>query len=378
MLRWISPLALVAALLAGVPAPAAGQATSGPGTGTQDLPLVVAPKPSKPYLLIVPIVYYTPETRLAFGAGGSFNLTLGKADTKTRPTSVSFGLTYTLNKQMLLVVKPEIYLPGNSFVITGTIHLEHMPQKFYGIGRDTPDAAVESYTPNTFGVQLGVKKLLSHHLFVGVQGDFDRTTIDKVAPGGAIDRGAVPGGGGGSTVGIGASLSYDTRDNVMFPRRGQYLQVSFDQYAHFLGSDFSFSSVKVDLREYVPVGSASVFAVQGILRSKGAEAPFYMQPTLGGETNMRGYYKGRYRDGTMVAVQAEYRAHLWKKLGVVVFGGLGEVCPSLGMCDIRSVLPSFGAGIRFKLDKRGGTNLRADYAWGRKSTGFYVTVQEAF
>ncbi len=34
-------------------------------------------KPDKPYVIALPILYSTPETKLAFGAGGLFNFRLG-------------------------------------------------------------------------------------------------------------------------------------------------------------------------------------------------------------------------------------------------------------------------------------------------------------
>jgi hypothetical protein len=40
---------------------------------------------------------------------------------------------------------------------------------------------------------------------------------------------------------------------------------------------------------------------------------------------MRGYYEGRFRERQLYAVQAEYRAHLFWRVGAVGFASLGGV-----------------------------------------------------
>jgi outer membrane translocation and assembly module TamA len=93
---------------------------------------------------------------------------------------------------------------------------------------------------------------------------------------------------------------------------------------------------------------------------------------------MRGTYTGQFREKALLAFQAEYRIHVWRRIGAAAFAGLGDVAPSLQDIKLNRLKYSLGAGLRFKLDTREGTNLRLDFAWGKHSTGFYMTVQEAF
>jgi hypothetical protein len=37
-----------------------------------------------------------------------------------------------------------------------------------------------------------------------------------------------------------------------------------------------------------------------------------------------------------------------------------------------------GSGVRYMVNKREGTTLRMDMAWGKASFGLYFTAQEAF
>jgi hypothetical protein len=332
----------------------------------------------KPYFIALPVVYYTPETRLAFGAAGAYNFSLDKGSRDTRPSSVGFILIYTQNDQIQVEMKPEIYLPGDAYATEGKLKYELMPQDFYGVGPTVPATPVEKFTPRTFVAAVSVRKRLMNRLFVGVQYELDHTAIVEVEPGGQVGSGSVTGSQGGVVSGLGAMLTVDSRDNIQFPRRGRHAIVSFDGYASTFGSDYGYNRTTVDYRSYWPVGEGGVLALQAYVEAMTGTVPFYRLARLGGQNMMRGYYHGQYRDKALVALQGEYRAHVWKRIGAAAFAGLGEVCGGITTCSARNVLPSVGGGFRFQLDKRGGMNFRADLAWGRGSHGVYFTVQEAF
>jgi len=332
----------------------------------------------KPYFIVLPVVYYTPETRVAFGAAGEYNFSFDGGARDTRPSSLGFIFIYTQNRQTQLEMKPEIYLPRDGYSIDGGLKYELMPQNFYGIGPAVPADPVEKFTPRSFGASASLRKRLTKRLFVGVQYDFDHTGIVTVEPGGQIDSGAMPGSQGGTVSGIGAILKVDSRDNVQFPRRGRHLAFTFDGYAAAFGSDYGYTRTRADYRSYWPARGRDVVAVQAFVEAMTGDVPFYRLARLGGQSMMRGYYRGQYRDKALVAIQGEYRAQIWKRIGAAVFAGLGEVCGGLSTCRATNVLPSAGAGIRFRLDSRGGMNFRTDFAWGRSTHGVYFTVQEAF
>jgi hemolysin activation/secretion protein len=80
----------------------------------------------------------------------------------------------------------------------------------------------------------------------------------------------------------------------------------------------------------------------------------------------------------MFAAQAEYRLSLPKRFGLVAFAGAGQVAKTSGEYRMDKMLPSFGAGIRFRLTKRNKVNFRLDYAVGKDSHGIYMGVGEVF
>jgi outer membrane protein assembly factor BamA len=369
---------VLAALIAVLSLPAASAAAqAGPG----DVPEKTAPASAdvfKPRLTVIPFLYYTPETNVAFGGGGALTFRVGRKKTETRTSSVwAFG-TYTLARQFQIVVKPEIYLSRDSFFLSGNLRYERTPQKFFGIGNDMPASAEEPYIPRVVTVELGVKKRFLGHFFAGIHYGFEQMTMEKVEPGGQLDEGEIPGSRGGLLSGFGVSLDWDTRDAVIFPRKGVYLQFAADTYGAMTGSDFTFTSLKFDFRKYFPVTAAQVLAVQALFKSGSGVVPFQKLAFIGGESLLRGYYRGRYRDKDILALQAEYRVLVWKRIGVAGFAGVADVFPRLAEFRVDRLKYSVGTGLRYMVNKREGTNLRLDMAWGKTSFGLYFTAQEAF
>jgi len=334
--------------------------------------------PHRTRLIGLPFVYYTPETKVAFGAGGVLSFRAGRDKEEARTSSVWAYAGYNLARQFNVLLKPEIYLKANGLILSGAFRYERAPQKFYGVGNDTPSSDVESFTPRIFAIQVGVKRRVLGGLFGGLQFDFERMTMEKVETGGILDAGDIVGSRGGQLAGMGVSLDWDTRDAVLFPRRGAFLQLSADVYGPIAGSDFTFRRVKLDLRHYQTLGIDRVLALQAYLLSTGGEVPFHKLALLGGESLLRGYYRGRFRDKGMILVQVEYRALVTKRIGVAGFAGLADIFPGFGDLGRGDLKFSVGSGLRYVLDKNEGTTLRLDLAWGRASFGLYITAQEAF
>lgn len=345
-------------------------------------PLAAAEDPPetsyKSKIVGLPFLYYTPETKLAFGAGGVLTFRVGSHKAETRTSSVWATATYNLEKQFSVLIKPEIYLRDNNFSLAGSLRFERTPQRFYGLGDDTAAIAAESFTPRTFAADIGVKRRVVAGLYAGIKFSFENTAMEKVEPGGVLESGAVAGSRGGMLAGFGASLDWDTRDASLFPRRGAYLQLTADAYNAAAGSEFSFNRFKLDLRKYLPLGPDQVLALQAYVLTTEGDVPFYKLALLGGDSLLRGYYKGRFRDKSLSLFQAEYRALISDRIGFVGFAGVAQVFPGLSHFATGKIKISAGTGVRYVISKRDGTTVRLDMAWGDRNFGLYVTAQEAF
>ncbi|MFO7733895.1 MAG: BamA/TamA family outer membrane protein [Candidatus Aminicenantes bacterium] len=378
MSRAAGPALLSALLFAGrltTPPAALAQATSPPeGSQKEDR----GTDAFRPKLIFLPFVYYTPETKLALGAGGVLNFRAGKNKALTRTSTVWIFGNYTLAKQFQVSVVPQVYFEKNSVYLSGNLRYERTPQRFYGIGNDTPSSLMESYTPRIALFQAGLKKKLLGSLYAGLLLDLEQTNMESVEPGGILETAGIPGSRGGLVSGAGISFDWDTRDNVQFPRHGSFFQLAARAYGPVLGSEFAFSSLNLDFRKYASPASGQVLALQAVLRLTSGDTPFYRLSMLGGDSLLRGYYKGRFRDKDMIVVQAEYRVSLGRRFGAAGFAGLGQVFPRFSDLELQSLRYSMGTGLRYSLNPREGTNIRMDLAWGVRSFGLYFTAQESF
>ncbi len=343
-------------------------------------PSSTAEAPKKGGLILLPIVFYSPETHMAGGLGGLLTLRRSGAPAAERPSSIYFYAIYTQLKQFSMSWEPELYFEREAWLVKGRLLVERYPDKFWGTGPDAPDTAEERYTPRSvmFEASFLRKIVPSANLYAGLQVKYEKYRMVKVDPSRPIGRDAVVGSDGGAATGIGFVLNRDSRDDLFFPRRGDYWQLSALFNSTAFGGDFAYSLFKLDARKYLPVRSTDVLAFHGQVQVISGTPPFYGYAKLGSDTMMRGYYSGRYRDKVMAAVQAEYRMVLFWRIGIVGFTGLGNVAPGLDALDLDTLKYSYGTGLRFRISSRETTNIRVDFAFGKATSGVYFTAKEAF
>ncbi len=337
--------------------------------------------------VVLPVIFYMPETRWGLGGGGQFTYRSKNAPKESRPSSLLFQVYYTQNKQYGIDLTPEIYLKKEAYLIRGFFKISKFPDKFWGIGNDTPDleegledADYLNYTPQMFNFDLSVQRriLKEERLYAGLQYKYEYLEIKDWAPLGLLASGEITGSRGGKLSSLGFLLNWDTRDNIFFPLTGNYFMISADFYSSTVGSEFDFTTFKIDLRKYFKISTSDVFAVQALLWNVSGEPTFRHMAEIGGDSIMRGYYQGRYRDHSMFALQAEYRMNIWKFIGMVGFVGVSNVADRIGNLGFKNLKYSVGLGLRFCVVPKEGTNLRVDYGLGKGTSGTYITANEAF
>jgi outer membrane protein assembly factor BamA len=325
--------------------------------------------------LILPAIFYTPETELG---GGIAVAHYPEGGVGRRPSSLLALFTVTTRRQAVLQLVPDVYLAGGRTRLQGSLTAQEFPDFFYGIGNTAPVSAEEEYTARTFAAELTARRELLPDAWLGVRLLARHDDLTEVEEGGLLEDGGVPGADGGATVGLGVNALLDTRESPFAPRSGEYLEAEVTTFGPELGSDYRFSRARLDGRLYRPLGERVVLAAQTVVETAAGDAPFPFIPAIGGGDLLRGYRAGRFRDDRLAAAQAEIRFPIWKRIGGVVFGAVGDVAaewdafPAVGDLE-RSV----GVGLRYRLTA-GGVNLRADWAEGRGTRGLYMGFGEAF
>jgi hypothetical protein len=177
---------------------------------------------------------------------------------------------------------------------------------------------------------------------------------------------------------LGPQVQRDTRDDEFYPRTGTLLEAIALFAGTKVGGERTYQSYQTSLSSYFGFTSRQVIASRVNACLVSDKAPFYDMCLIGQYQDLRGYPSGQYRDQLLLSAQTEYRLELWWRFGVVAFAGLGEVATGLDTLTTDAILPSGGAGLRFRVTQRNHLNLRADYAWGKGSSALYISIGEAF
>jgi len=328
-----------------------------------------------------------PETKMGFGGGGLLTYRPKDAPQDQRPSSLMFQVYYTQLKQYGFEIWPEAYIKNEAYLVKAYFKISKFPNKFWGIGNDTPDLeeGLEdenylNYTPKMFNFDLSVQKriLKEERLYTGIQFKYENLKIEDYAPLGFLATSDIPGENGGKLVSLGFLINWDTRDNIFYPLTGNFFQFTVDFFSPTFGSDFEFTTLKIDLRKYFTMFSSHVLAVQALLWNVSGEPTFRHMAEIGGDKIMRGYYQGRYRDQILFALQAEYRLKIWKFIGMVAFAGVSNVSDKICNLGFENLKYTVGLGLRFLVVPKEGTNIRLDYGIGKNTSGMYIMPNEAF
>jgi len=145
-------------------------------------------------------------------------------------------------------------------------------------------------------------------------------------------------------------------------------------YDEAIGSDFEFSRFDTQFSHYKGFSEELVLAGQLRAAAASEDTPFFLNPFL----DLRGFPSGRYMDSVVVQGQAELRWTVWKRLGVVGFGGVGLTGSGWDSLGDRPAVGAVGAGVRYRVSEVDGMNAGLDVAYGDDEVVAYFRIGEAF
>ncbi|MCU0335675.1 MAG: outer membrane protein assembly factor, partial [Chitinophagaceae bacterium] len=323
--------------------------------------------PQDPKFLIYPTVAFSPETSWEVGFS-SLLLYYARRDTTNRLSEISAFTFVTLRQQYGAWFDHFLYSDKDRWFFLGRLRFQRFPLYYFGVGPEAPAANEQTINANYILIRERILRKVRRNFFIGLETDFQqmsRVTIEA----GNSPLPAPLGATGSRNIGLGVGLVYDNRHNVLNVRKGLFAEAAWLQYGRGIGSDFNFRTLNIDTRLFRPMGRQQVLAAQVYGQFMTGQVPFNQLALIGGESLMRGYYLGRFRDKNMLVAQAEYRFLPFpfsKRLGGAVFASAGAVAPSIGAFSMRHVLPAGGAGLRYLLFPKKDIFVRLDLAFTRE------------
>ncbi|WP_162054633.1 BamA/TamA family outer membrane protein [Pontibacter pamirensis] len=337
---------------------------------------------SQPQFLLYPTLAYSPETNLEFGLS-SLYVYYAKNDTTNRLSEINGFTFFTLENQYGVLFDHSLYSDKSRWFFLGKLRFQSFPMLYHGIGPDSPAEHLALVEATQMQVKERVLRQIRPNLYIGPQLDYQRmASVDFISPTDA--HVAEPAGSKGSAnTGLGLGIIYDNRHNVLNVRDGLFSELALIRYDRLWNSDFKFTSIFSDNRIYKPIGRSNVLAAQLIGQFNVGNMPFNQLALLGGESIMRGYYTGRFRDKNQLAAQVEYRflplpLSFSSRIGASVFASTGTVFPDFSHLNAKNLKVAGGGGLRYLLFPKKDIYTRADIAFTNEGTGFYILIGEAF
>ncbi len=330
--------------------------------------------------VLAPVVAYAPETSLQLGIGGNLIFKPSRTDSTTRLSNLEVTARYTLNNQVIVSPEYRIFFNKEKYILQGEIIFQEFPQFFYGIGQNTPEENEELYDYSSFEADQVLYRQLFSKFYAGLGYRFAyRYKLDFEEEGWLVNS-SVTGKNGGRSGGLELGLLFDNRNNVLNSTAGTFAELSYILHRKFTGSEFDYTITTLDVRTYsqpfAELNHVLAFQIYGYFTH--GNTPFIDLAALGGGRIMRGYYEGRYTDNHLLAAQAEYRLHVWRRIGAVGFVSLGEVASTFDEFSFSGIKPAAGVGLRYKIMEKENLNLRLDVAFGKNTSGIYINISEAF
>jgi len=170
-------------------------------------------------------------------------------------------------------------------------------------------------------------------------------------------------------------IEFNRRQPRGNPRTGGRYALTFQRFDDIDTNRFSFNRVDVDLQHYVPLlRDRRVLALHGAVSmsdaDSGAEVPFYLQRTLGGPDDLRGFHRFRFRDRHMLLMQAEYRWEIFTAVDGAIFYDAGKVASRTEDLNFRDLETDYGIGFRF--GTMNGIFLRIEGAFGSSEGKHFI------
>jgi hypothetical protein len=339
----------------------------------------------RPKIVIAPVATYEPQTSLGLGAGAKLLFKFRGAGPETRTSNLPLAITYTLRDQFIFWSGYTVFFNRERYLLKGNLVFSKYPFPYYGIGNTTGEEDLLPITYNNLQVEPLLLRQVGREVFIGgglrynlIYGTKLNEDLNDLPAGTSLQDEL-----GSTSLGLELAVTVDRRDNVLYAEEGAFLEFTHGIYETWLGSTHDFQLSKLDYRNYFSVSArrSDVLAFQFYSRVAWGNTPPLELSGLGGEERLRGFQEDRFRDRAAVFAQAEYRWQALDRIGMVVYGGVGDVFAGAGDLRFDRLKYSLGTGLRLKIVPAENLNIRFDYALGLgpgQEANFYLGIAEAF
>jgi outer membrane protein assembly factor BamA len=278
-------------------------------------------------------------------------------------------------------------LDDHAYFSFDALRFDYPRLDFYGPGPDSAKTGRSDYRMqnNEFDIRGGLR--IAKHLQVGLIGSFRNIHLDPgthsgiaqtallytpvLAPG--IDR-------QGNYLSGGFYAEYEGRDAPLDPHSGAYIFTRFQNFTG-LNATANYDQFDFDGQQYVPFWNRRrvlALHLKSVLTlpHDNSAVPFFLEPTLGGPNDLRGFRPYRFYDRNMVYATAEYRWTVTEALDMAVFADAGKVYRDWNTFSLGQFQSDVGFGLRAKAGST--VPFRIDFGFSREGVQVWLNFYNVF
>jgi hypothetical protein len=229
--------------------------------------------------------------------------------------------------------------------------------RYFGVGNTSrnDERTRFGYTPITGGLRLDIEAGKKLTFGGGVDYHDISTSAGRTAP--SIEELFTPANTPGlelssfTYINSTARAAFDWRRPLGYSGRGGLLRAQFDDFRERENEQYSFQSLEGEVLQLIPILRANwVIALRGLatitdIKDTGS-VPYFLLPSIGGGTTVRGYPDFRFRDRNRLVMNAELRWTPARFLDMAVFYDTGKVAADRRDLDFEHLKESYGVGMR--------------------------------
>lgn len=302
---------------------------------------------------------------------------------------VNIRVTTNFSLKQYQLYDAELLFPrladDHAFVSLEARHRNYTQMPYYGPGPDSLKTGRSNYRleDTLYGFRAGIQPAGRRWFSAGVTGGLLQvntgpgTSDDYISTDAQYSPAQTPGIRRQSDFfqgGVFARL--DTRDIPGGPRSGTLLHSDFLYNKDTDAELYSHRRLNLEAQQYVPFfNKRRVIALRArselTWKNAGQSVPFFLQSTLGGSDDLRGFRPFRFYDDNKMVFNAEYRYEVFAGLDMAVFADTGKVFHSKSNWNLDDLEGAYGIGMRF--NARNVVFMRIDAGFSHE--GFQVWVK---
>jgi len=176
------------------------------------------------------------------------------------------------------------------------------------------------------------------------------------------------------------TFGFDWRTSPGYTRRGGFYGVTFHDY-NDNDDEFGFEQIDYEAIQHFPILRETwVLSLHGLVQTAfdkdGQQIPFFMLPSVGGGSTLRGFSSWRFRDVNSLLTQAEWRIMVNRFLDTAFFFDAGKVTAHRSDLNLDGLKSDFGFGVRFH--GPAATPLRVELAKSNEGLTIVFAASAAF